>query len=886
MGWKRVLRENYHQVVFVFVAFLLMVAASCFSLRTVMQNQIEGARRALRIAEANIKSSLREAEAIILSASAAIEQLAKDGAEREGYAQFFSNASDKLLSDEERRLVYRGIYGLVRGDFIDGSGWKPPADYIFSDRPWYLAAREKKGDTAVTVPHQDHRPGNAGDKSRIIISMSREMYGPGRDYIGIVAIDVFLEQLFRNASSLSLAEGGYGVITNGGFDIIAHRDAHLVNSSMLETSKGFEEIANDLREGQDVSGRAIEGEDGARWIVFFRKMYNGWYVGMFAPMKNFYGAIRRFVAMLSALGILMFFALSLALLRLSAKKMRSDEEIRGKSNFLARMSHEIRAPMNAIIGMSELAMHTKDSHSITDYILSIRQSGRDLLSTINDTLDFAKAESSRMDIAPAPYRFSSLLNDVVGAFRMRLLDCPVIFAVNVDNAIPDNMIGDEACVRQVLASLLSNAAKYTRGYISLDIFCVKTGEHNILINFKVSDSGIGIKKRNQERLLVDYTRIGQGTEGIEGTGLGLAVAKNLCEAMGGNISLSSVYGKGSVFVAAIPQTIMDGKAMAEVIEPGKKSVLLYDERQAYRESVARTLESLGVPTTVAADAGEFLHAFSSGEHQFAFVSKKVEDEAISFKKSRTLETNIVLLAGTREASPPKDVSVILMPAFSVPVANVLNSCPSAPKGQNNATAGGAPGIDARISGMDVEKAMDAFGGSKETLFQVLRTYVLHTSALLEKIASPSTETLAEYAITVHGIKGSSSSLYAGEAALRAGELEAASKAGDIAAVRLKNDDFIRAVKRLISGIESFLEKEPGNLGFDRETKRAPDALVLENIRKACELYDSYSIERSIAELERFAYEEKGELVLWIREQFDDLEYDLIRERLDGEIGKK
>jgi HPt (histidine-containing phosphotransfer) domain-containing protein len=188
----------------------------------------------------------------------------------------------------------------------------------------------------------------------------------------------------------------------------------------------------------------------------------------------------------------------------------------------------------------------------------------------------------------------------------------------------------------------------------------------------------------------------------------------------------------------------------------------------------------------------------------------------------------------------------------------------------------------KIDGIDLENAMLNVGGNREALIRVLRVYTSHTSVLLDKIASPSFETLADYAVTVHGIKGSSYSLCAVEVAERAWELERASKAGDLAAVISKNGDFISAAKRLLSDLGAFLDEESGN--SERDVNSAPARAELENILKACESYNSSAIEKYLSELENFIYEEKGELVRWIREQFDNLEYDTISERLRCEIG--
>jgi HPt (histidine-containing phosphotransfer) domain-containing protein len=182
-----------------------------------------------------------------------------------------------------------------------------------------------------------------------------------------------------------------------------------------------------------------------------------------------------------------------------------------------------------------------------------------------------------------------------------------------------------------------------------------------------------------------------------------------------------------------------------------------------------------------------------------------------------------------------------------------------------------------IAGIDLERALENMEGNRELLRQVIRTYIKHTSDLLDKIGSPSAENLGDYAIIIHGIKGSSLGLRAGDVASRAAELEFASKSGNIAAVMTKNDDFIRITRRLISDLIAFLAEESGD--SDRDVKISPDRELLDNIIEASERFDASAIERSLSEMEKYTYENGGDLVKWIREQYENLEYDLIRERL-------
>ena len=239
---------------------------------------------------------------------------------------------------------------------------------------------------------------------------------------------------------------------------------------------------------------------------------------------------------------------------------------RAKSIFLARMSHEIRTPMNAVIGMSELAQRDYGSPSGLEYISGIKNAGASLLVIINDILDFSKIESGHLELNASSYETASLLNDVLAIIRVRIAEKPLELVVDTDPDIPRNMIGDAARVKQVLLNLLGNAVKYTeKGFIKFSASGKRTAENAILLTFTIEDSGIGIKQEELPKLFEDFARIDEKrSSAIEGTGLGLPIARSLCRAMKGDITVASEYGSGSTFTATLIQTLDDWKPMGDI----------------------------------------------------------------------------------------------------------------------------------------------------------------------------------------------------------------------------------------------------------------------------------------------------------------------------------
>jgi signal transduction histidine kinase/CheY-like chemotaxis protein len=349
---------------------------------------------------------------------------------------------------------------------------------------------------------------------------------------------------------------------------------------------------------------------------------------------------------------------------------------KAKSAFLARMSHEIRTPLNAIIGMSELAIRdssTPDS-IVPEYLVSIRQAGSNLLSIINDILDLSKIESGNFQLVFSNYYFSSLINNVISVLRVRVAEKPIIFIVNIDAEIPNVLLGDEARIRQILFNMLSNAIKYThKGFIKFSVWHKIQNDQEVTLYFEVADSGIGIKEEDLPGLFGDFIRLDmEQNKGIEGTGLGLAITKRLCREMGGDIDVSSEYGKGSVFTAFLPQTYKGTSRVAKVEHSERKSVLLYDERFLYVQSIASTLRNLEVKVTVSTELSDFFAELEKDRHPFVFVSADLANETLLLIRRTKVQTTLVLLADMGETSSFQDAPVLMMPAYVVPIANILN----------------------------------------------------------------------------------------------------------------------------------------------------------------------------------------------------------------------
>ena len=375
---------------------------------------------------------------------------------------------------------------------------------------------------------------------------------------------------------------------------------------------------------------------------------------------------------------------------------------RAKSDFLAKMSHEIRTPMNAIVGMAELALREKDLDISRGHILTIKQASANLLSIINDILDITKIESGKMEIVSDNYLFSSLMNDVISIIKMKLIDSQLRFAVNIDSNIPNELYGDETRIRQIMLNLLTNAVKYTdEGYVSFTITGTIVNEECVNLSIIVKDSGRGIKQEDMNKLFEDFSQFdAEKNKSIEGTGLGLAITWNILRAMGGDIKVFSEYRKGSIFTVTLPQIFVSHSKLAAVKNPEEKSVLIYERRDIYAESIMTTLENLGVRCDFASTGISFRRKLSSGGYPFVFLAPALYEYSKNAIATLAQTSTVVMLTEFGETPPTEDFNILAMPAHCISVANILNGVTEAYLYKENDSLLNFTAPDARILVVD------------------------------------------------------------------------------------------------------------------------------------------------------------------------------------------
>ncbi len=270
-----------------------------------------------------------------------------------------------------------------------------------------------------------------------------------------------------------------------------------------------------------------------------------------------------------AVGLVMWFQLKLYE-RERELTLRQKNEIeqmsKSKDAFFTNMSHELRSPINAIIGLNEMILREDISDEVAENALHVKNASKMLLNLINDILDFSQIESDRMMIVPAAYQTSNLFADAVDLLQIRMREKGLEFLVDVDSSLPSVLVGDEVRIKQILVNLLTNAVKYTqKGSVTLEVRGEPGEDGMERLTMSVSDTGIGIKKEDLESLYDYFKRIDwEKNRKIEGSGLGLAITKQLVSLMGGTLTVDSIYTKGSVFTVTLDQPIQDAQPIGRV----------------------------------------------------------------------------------------------------------------------------------------------------------------------------------------------------------------------------------------------------------------------------------------------------------------------------------
>jgi len=302
-------------------------------------------------------------------------------------------------------------------------------------------------------------------------------------------------------------------------------------------------------------------------------------------------------------------------------KVDAEAANRAKSVFLSTMSHEIRTPMNAILGYAQLMLRDPGlGEDAKSNLRIIGRSGEHLLALINDVLDMSKIEAGRTELTVTTFNLPMLLDDLAAMFRLRAEAKSLRFEMRVDRESVPYIVADEGKVRQVLINLLGNAIKFTKvGKIALHVTLEQLGEDQLCLSAIVQDTGPGISSEEQAGLFEPFSQAQRGVNTVEGTGLGLAISRKYARLMGGDVTVTSIPGKGSTFEFEARVGRGDAGVAVTQCAPRRVSgiaganegprILVVDDQLANRDWLTKFLAVIGFTVRSANDGAEAIRSW-------------------------------------------------------------------------------------------------------------------------------------------------------------------------------------------------------------------------------------------------------------------------------------
>lgn len=274
---------------------------------------------------------------------------------------------------------------------------------------------------------------------------------------------------------------------------------------------------------------------------------------------------------------------------LSIAKRKAQEANKVKSEFLANMSHELRTPLNGVIGFTRQVLKTPLSDNQRDYLQTIDRSANNLLTIINDILDFSKLDAGKMVIENIPFSLRESLEETLALLAPAAHKKDLNLSININQELPDSLVGDVMRIKQIVTNLISNAIKFTpQGNVEIDVASEEINQKNIMLKVTVTDTGIGMTNKQQRTIFDAFTQADQSiTRLYGGTGLGLVICQRLAREMSGNIGFTSEKNQGSSFwftfqceINSLPLMIeLDNHHLAD------KTILFYEEHPHGRAAI-------------------------------------------------------------------------------------------------------------------------------------------------------------------------------------------------------------------------------------------------------------------------------------------------------------
>ncbi len=423
------------------------------------------------------------------------------------------------------------------------------------------------------------------------------------------------------------------------------------------------------------------------WIPVLIFLYHGFIVRSI-PISSTRDVVRLFIEFFSIYTVSAVTWLSIRNRREANEKLLEnitelENAERSKDDFLVNVSHEIRTPINAVCGMSEAILQEDLPINVRRDIIDIQTAGRNLLSTVSNILDFSELESGRMELAEESYNITSTITDIINMALTMENGKHLELIVDCDANLPSNLVGDEQKLRRIIINLLGNAIKFTKeGGVILSIKGRKE-DYGMNLLVSVKDSGIGIERRDLEKIFTSFSQVNSKRNREEGgVGLGLAITQALVRSMGGFIAVDSIPGAGSEFKFTIPQKVLDETPIVSVKNKKNLFAACYINmdkynytavREGYENCLRHIAEQFGILFRICRNLPELKRRAEYEKYSHIFIGwEEYCEDRLYFEKLTENHTVVLLLDYGQETKVHGNMLRIYKPFTVLSIAAVFN----------------------------------------------------------------------------------------------------------------------------------------------------------------------------------------------------------------------
>ncbi|MDR1759392.1 MAG: response regulator [Fibrobacter sp.] len=677
------------QLLFTVLAFIAMIISGyIFMSRIINKNLVENANNMLDFAESRVLLTFSTSESKLEWFSEKIHDKILQGETTENLKKYIDDISQFASFATSRTTGIKGFYGYfetIPGGpvSIHSENWIPQHNCKPEELNPQQQAIVSGGGISETIPYISN--------GIFLITYSKWIFDENGRRLGSICTDIWVNEIGQDITNTALNQGGYGMLLNQDLLVMSHPNEKFISLSLNNPDLPFSKFRTDLLQGKNVSESPMVSYKDEQAVAFFRKLNNGWYLGLIIPKEQYYKSMDNMMLALWLLGASFAVVLILILIRIDAARERSSQQSKQKSMFLANMSHEIRTPINAIVGMTAIGK-SADSTERKDYCFEkIDSASKHLLSVINDILDISKIEANKIELSPVEFNFEKMLQNVVNTISFRADEKHQKLMVDIDKSIPKTLIADDQRFMQVITNLLSNAIKFTPEEGSILLKASFLGEDAGLCTIKteVTDTGIGISPEQQIKLFNSFQQAESSTtRKYGGTGLGLTIAKSLIEMMGGKIWIESEIGKGSTFAFTVKVKRGNDEKTDSNINWENVRILVVDDDPYILEYFQEVISRLGASCKTASNAEAALHSVEeNGPYDIYFVDLKMPDtdgitltQKLRSKEKKPGTAVVIMISSTELNAVEKDAKkagvdkFLLKPLFPSAIADAISEC--------------------------------------------------------------------------------------------------------------------------------------------------------------------------------------------------------------------